>query len=81
MPTAVRPQIDLMTLIRLVAATALVCVAAAAVHTQGLLLVAELVVLAGVLLALLLLLRVVDTAELEPYLRPLRKRFAPKRSF
>jgi hypothetical protein len=38
-------------------------------------------VLAGVLLALLLLLRVVDTAEFEPYLRPLRKRFAPKRSF
>jgi O-antigen/teichoic acid export membrane protein len=78
---AMRPQIDLVMLFRLVAATALVCVAAAAVHTQGLLLLAEIVVLAGVLLALLLLLRVVDTAELEPYLRPLRKRFAPKRSF
>lgn len=77
---AVRPRVDLLMLIRLVAATALVCVAATAVRTQGLLLVAELVVLGAILLALLLLLRVVDTAELEPYLRSL-KRFVPKRSF
>ena len=34
----------------------------------------------GLLLALLLVLRVVNAAELEPYLRPLLKRFAPKRS-
>jgi O-antigen/teichoic acid export membrane protein len=78
---ALRPRIDLVMLIRLVAATALVCIAAAAVHTQGLLLIAELAVLAGILLMLLLLLRVVDTAELEPYLRRVRRRFAPKRSF
>jgi O-antigen/teichoic acid export membrane protein len=77
---AVRPQINLVMLLRLVAATVLVCVAAAAVPTQGLLLVVELVVLAGILLALLLLLGVVDTADLGPYLRPL-KRFARKRSF
>ena len=78
---AVRPRIDPLMLIRLAAATALVCFAASAVPTQGLLLVAELAVLAGLLLALLLVLRVVDAAELELYLRPLLKRFAPKRSF
>jgi O-antigen/teichoic acid export membrane protein len=77
---AVRPRIDLLMLIRLVAATAAVCVAATAVRTQGLLLIAELVVLGGILLALLLSLRVVDMAELGSYLRPL-KRLAPKRSF
>jgi stage V sporulation protein B len=78
---AVRPRIDPLMLIRLAAATALVCLAAFAVPTQGFLLVAELAVLAGLLLALLLVLRVVDAAELELYLRPLLKRFAPKRSF
>jgi O-antigen/teichoic acid export membrane protein len=78
---AVRPRIDALMLIRLAAATALVCFAASAVPTQGLLLLAELAVLAGILLALLLLLRVVDAAELELYLRPLLKRFAPRRSF
>jgi O-antigen/teichoic acid export membrane protein len=78
---ALRPRIDAPMLVRLGAATALVCFAAAAVPTQGLLLVAELVVLAGMLVALLLLLRVVEPADLEPYLRPLLKRFAARRSF
>jgi O-antigen/teichoic acid export membrane protein len=78
---AVRPRIDPLMLIRLAAATALVSFAASAVPTQGLLLVAELAVFAGLLLVLLLLLRVVDAADLEWYLRPLLKRVAPKRSF
>jgi hypothetical protein len=66
-------------LLRLVAATALVCFAATAVRTEGLLLIAELLVLGGILLVLLLLLRVVDTADLAPYVRPLI-RFGSKRS-
>jgi stage V sporulation protein B len=76
---ALRPQIDVVMLLRLVAATALVCFAATAVRTEGLLLIAELLVLGGILLVLLLLLRVVDTADLAPYVRPLI-RFGSKRS-
>jgi stage V sporulation protein B len=78
---ALRPSIPALMLIRLVGATALVCFAAVAVPTQGVLLVIELMVLAGMLFALLLLLRVIEAADFDLYLRPLLKRFAARRSF
>ena len=75
-----RPRLDVAMLMKLALATAVVCMASAAVPAAGLLLLAKLVALGCVLFALLFLLRVINPADFEPYLRTSRKRLTPRRS-
>jgi O-antigen/teichoic acid export membrane protein len=74
------PHLDLVMFGKLAAATALVCLAAAAIETRGLLLLVELLVLASGFLALLVLLRVISLAHADPFLPPFLKRCIPNRS-
>jgi hypothetical protein len=75
-----RPRFDLVALCKLLLATALICLVATAVPSDGLLLLAELAALAVLFLVLVLVLRVIALAELEPFLPKPLKRLALRRS-
>ena len=74
-----RLRLDFVMFMKLLLATALVCTASSAVPVQGLLLLVKLAVLGCGFLVLLLVLRIVEAAALQPYLQRSLKQFALRR--
>ena len=70
-----RPAFSIAMFLKLLVATAILGFVAALVPTAGVMLIVEFLVLGGMLLALLLLFRLIDPVELEPYLQGPLKRF------